>query len=178
MKSEVPFTISAPDIAPTGYFYNGYCMQSTATYVYLAALAVVADSRDVPDNEVPPAVTLKYGACYTADYASPGDPITAELRLLDGRGVLGGIDARDPSPEDCRDAARRADIPNVITLEQIRTDSVLHKDRGICAETADGTVVFLWINQAHEIPGTQGLRTYSMIATQWKPATQGTQPPG
>ncbi len=83
---------------------------------------------------------------------------------------VGIADSPGLSAQECYDAAHRSDVPNPIAIEDIRADTFLHADTGLCVETGEGTIVLLWIDRAEPAPQNQDLRSYLVTATQWKPS--------
>ncbi|RII15847.1 Serine/threonine-protein kinase AfsK [Streptomyces sp. YIM 130001] len=121
--------------------------------------------------------TTNHGS-YQADgkhleYMNCGKDGTAEnsgLHLVDNMGLMGRTTERNIGAADCRDTARESTLPNPVTIAQIQDDSVLKKDTGICFETAEKSVVLMWIDRIDKSPDNHDLSSYVVTATRWKPA--------
>ncbi|MFG2500108.1 serine/threonine protein kinase [Streptomyces sp. NPDC048441] len=103
-------------------------------------------------------------------YTDCAEPLSINgIRLADGSGAFSTTTEERPTPSACRDGAREANLPNPIKLSQIRNDSLLKANTGICIESSDGPVTHLWITKVNKEPTNDNLRSYVVTATQWKP---------
>lgn len=133
------------------------CQPSDGTVLELNDLDVELNQASIPSS----------GPWLT--YVDCPDPITVNgIRLADKSGAFGTITERTPTPTECIDAAREANLPNPIPLNKVRDDSLLKRGTGICIESADGPVIHLWISKVNKEPENDNLRTYVITATQWK----------
>ncbi|MFF7248713.1 protein kinase [Embleya sp. NPDC008237] len=166
-RSKVPLVIGAPVVPPLSYLDDGICNGGFATYVDLENLTVKLGQKDVADDAVPPLVTLKYMACHQDSRGDEHGPVTAELRFLDTGAVAGLVAKPDATLEECRSAARVASLPSSVPFTALNSNLV-GRDTGLCIETSRKTVVLVWVTDVREAPGSGGLRTFSVVATQWK----------
>jgi hypothetical protein len=103
-------------------------------------------------------------------YTDCPDPIDRNgIRLADEAGAFSTTTNQRPTPTECRDTAREANLPNPIPLTKIKDDSLLKAGTGVCIESTDGPVIHLWITKVNKEPENNNLRTYVMTVTQWKP---------
>lgn len=167
-KSKVRLVITAPAVPPLSFLDQDICNGGKATRIDLENLSVANSQPDVPNTEVRPPATLKYMACHTDAGSDEDRPIMAELRFLDREAVAGLVDKPEATAEECRAAARVASLPESLPLAALNS-SIVSPGMGFCVETSQKTVVLVWMTDIQEAKGGQGLRTFTTVATQWKP---------
>ncbi|MFE0687740.1 serine/threonine-protein kinase [Streptomyces xiamenensis] len=162
IADDVSLTIRAPLYQEDITAHNGLCYGANVSRVNLEELTVDTKSPMGSMGDVPENSHITYQFC--------GQPTALnEGMSFDTDTFVGAVDKPGPTPQECYDAAHRSDVPNPITIEDIRSDSLLREDTGICVETAKGTLVLLWIDRVEPAPQNQDLRNYLITATQWKP---------
>ncbi|WP_432744202.1 serine/threonine protein kinase [Streptomyces sp. JH002] len=162
IADDVSLTIRAPLYQEDITAHNGLCYGANVSRVNLEELTVDTKSPMGSMGDVPENSHITYQFC--------GQPTALnEGMSFDTDTFVGAVDKPGPTPQECYEAAHRSDVPNPITIEDIRSDSLLREDTGICVETAKGTLVLLWIDRVEPAPQNQDLRNYLITATQWKP---------
>ncbi|MGW8848026.1 serine/threonine-protein kinase [Streptomyces xiamenensis] len=162
IADDVSLTIRAPLYQEDITAHNGLCYGANVSRVNLEELTVDTKSPMGSLGDVPENSHITYQFC--------GQPTALnEGMSFDTDTFVGAVDKPGPTPQECYEAAHRSDVPNPITIEDIRSDSLLREDTGICVETAKGTLVLLWIDRVEPAPQNQDLRNYLITATQWKP---------
>ncbi|MGW7292217.1 serine/threonine-protein kinase [Streptomyces xiamenensis] len=162
IADDVSLTIRAPLYQEDITAHNGLCYGANVSRVNLEELTVDTKSPMGSMGDVPENSHITYQFC--------GQPTALnEGMSFDTDTFVGVVDKPGPTPEECYEAAHRSDVPNPITIEDIRSDSLLRENTGICVETAEGTLVLLWIDRVEPAPQNQDLRNYLITATQWKP---------
>ncbi|WP_052385075.1 serine/threonine-protein kinase [Streptomyces sp. NRRL F-2890] len=162
IADDVSLTIRAPLYQEDITAHNGLCYGANVSRVNLEELTVDTKSPMGSMGDVPENSHITYQFC--------GQPTALnEGMSFDTDTFVGAVDKPGPTPQECYEAAHRSDVPNPITIEDIRSDSLLRENTGICVETAKGTLVLLWIDRVEPAPQNQDLRNYLITATQWKP---------
>ncbi|MGP3991489.1 serine/threonine-protein kinase [Streptomyces sp. 3N207] len=158
MVSDKPINLRAP--LPTSDT-SAHCSAARATFVDLNSMSVETHQTHAGLSSEE---TLVYMNCGENDEFPDNG-----LRLVDGKGVWGSVNKREITPQECRTAARRNDLPGLVTIQQIKKGSVLKAGMGICVETDQKNVVLLWIDRVAQNAGKDGTRSYFSKATQWTP---------
>ncbi|MFC9064056.1 serine/threonine-protein kinase [Streptomyces harbinensis] len=161
--SEVALTIKAPLFLEDIKAHLGTCYGANVTRVDLEEMTVDTTSPVGTLGDVPESSHITYQFCDQPTALNEGMAFHSDA-------FVGIADSPGLSAQECYDAAHRSDVPNPIAVEDIRADTILHADTGLCVETGEGTIVLLWIDRAEPAPQNQDLRSYLVTATQWKPS--------
>ncbi|GCD98243.1 serine/threonine-protein kinase [Embleya hyalina] len=169
-RAKVPMVIEAPTIPTASFLDDDVCKEGFATRIDLEKLSVTTRLPDAEDRELLPTTTLKYVACHTESGTDADRSITAELRFLDPRAVAGFVGRPDATAAECRIAARTAALPASVPLTVLNS-SAASANVGICVETGRQTLVLVWLTGVRDAEAGHGLRTFTAVATQWKPGS-------
>jgi serine/threonine protein kinase len=161
-RQDVPVVLPAPtptdesmsncDFAPATAFSAKNLTVSTKVEAFLAFSSISPH-------------TFSYVDCTGSNDTTVPDDNNG-IRVGDGEGFMNTIGKRDPSPVECLAAARKAALPNPISLASLR-EGIFRKGEGLCIETPDGHLDYLLITEVRPEPEKDNLPTFLMVATQW-----------
>ncbi|WP_314177974.1 serine/threonine-protein kinase [Streptomyces winkii] len=176
-KTDVPLTIPAPpfgDRSDATWFPSGQCVNAdkrlfkSSVFVDLNKLKVDANQKDAADKDLPGRYALQYSNCSNGLGKSGWGPKSG-FRIINGHGSWGVVSKRGISAAECKRAATDEKREPRITVQQIQRREVLRSGMGLCVLTGNQTLALLWFTEDEVRPARDGLRDFTVRATQWQP---------
>jgi serine/threonine protein kinase len=153
--------IKAPVFTRDTTVSQGRCSGANQSIVELSEVRVSYRVRFSTNGPVGP-THFQYVYCEGTGLQYNGIEFNPEV-------FVGTVDDQDSTAEECYEAAHSPTVPALIPVEDLRENTTLKPDMGLCFELKDKSVVLLWVDRVTADPNNKDLPTYLTTVNKWEP---------